>query len=73
MDHAAAVGTGVLTYIAILQNNPGNWQSNGALNSLSFYQGAISEPIPSIPEPETYAMLIAGLALIGFARRKAKA
>ena len=25
-------------------------------------------PIPSIPEPETYAMLLAGLGLIGFNR-----
>ncbi|GAA4018404.1 hypothetical protein GCM10022212_12810 [Actimicrobium antarcticum] len=45
----------------------------------STYGGGItltpSSPIPSpVPEPETYAMMLAGLGLLGFAaRRKAKA
>jgi hypothetical protein len=29
-------------------------------------------PLPAVPEPETYAMLIAGLSLIGFAARRRK-
>nr|WP_307722124.1 PEP-CTERM sorting domain-containing protein [Duganella callida] len=27
--------------------------------------------ISAVPEPETYAMLLGGLALVGFARRRA--
>jgi hypothetical protein len=36
-------------------------------NRLSIDQGAFAAPIP---EPETYAMLLAGLVLLGFATRK---
>lgn len=36
--------------------------------------GAISDPIPSVPEPETWAMLLAGLGVMGaFAKRRRKA
>ncbi|HQM87597.1 MAG TPA: PEPxxWA-CTERM sorting domain-containing protein, partial [Methylotenera sp.] len=32
-----------------------------------------STPVTSVPEPETYAMLLAGLGLIGFSVRRRKA
>ncbi|MDY7575670.1 FxDxF family PEP-CTERM protein [Actimicrobium sp. CCI2.3] len=52
--------------------------SGNSFGSISSYNGSISvtagTPIPSpVPEPETYAMMLAGLGLLGFAaRRKAK-
>lgn len=52
--------------------------SGNSFGSISSYSGTISvaagAPIPSpVPEPETYAMMLAGLGLLGFAaRRKAK-
>lgn len=36
--------------------------------------GSYAPPVSAVPEPETYAMMLAGLGLLGFAaRRKAKA
>lgn len=53
---------------------PGNYQLNIAgykLNTSSAsYAGNIS--ISPVPEPETYAMLLAGLGLIGFSIRRRK-
>lgn len=34
--------------------------------------GVVVPPIPAVPEPETYAMLLAGLGLVGFAARRRK-
>ena len=36
------------------------------------WQGWIDETVPSIPEPETYGMMLAGLRLVGFAARRRK-
>lgn len=35
-----------------------------------FGGAAFNMPVSPVPEPETYAMLLAGLALLGFARRR---
>jgi hypothetical protein len=41
--------------------NPGTWSSSGKLANLNYQsQKAL------VPEPETYAMMLAGLGLIGF-------
>jgi probable HAF family extracellular repeat protein len=74
------------TYINLIDiNNNGQILGYGYLNNgeretflLSFTPDTVFTPqpifIPSIPEPETYAMLLAGLGLIGFmARRRKKA
>jgi len=45
-------------------NDEGN---NSSLQILGDFRGPVVSPIP---EPETYAMLIAGLALVGFVRRR---
>lgn len=43
-------------------------------HQLWFYLNDAGEPVPvpGIPEPETYAMLLAGLGLLGFAARRRK-
>lgn len=57
--------TGLLT-------NPVNFGGSGV--SAAYGQSFFSEAVPSIPEPETYAMLLAGLGLIGYmvSRKKEK-
>jgi len=54
----------------------GNWASNVQVNANSFFK-PINVPAygaSPVPEPETYAMLLAGLALVGVtARRKQRA
>lgn len=58
------VATGLLT-------NPVDFGGHGV--SAAFGQSFFSEAVPSIPEPETYAMLLAGLGLVGaMGRRKNK-
>ena len=37
-----------------------------------FFDGLSVTPVAAIPEPETYAMLLAGLGLLGFAARRRK-
>jgi len=35
-----------------------------------FYDGTLVSPMAAIPEPQTYALLLAGLGLLGFAARR---
>lgn len=43
----------------------------GLLNlELVFDNATFNDPVPAIPEPETYAMLLAGLGLVGFAANR---
>jgi hypothetical protein len=50
---------------------PGSFISNGREYTLQVQVGEVEVVAPPIPEPETYAMLLAGLGLLGFmARRK---
>lgn len=72
------------TYINLIDiNNNGQILGYGYLNNgeretflLSFTSDTVFTPqpifIPSIPEPETYVMLLAGLGLIGFMARRRK-
>jgi len=59
VNTATGLGTLVVGYGGVL---------SGA-NGTAFFQEAV---VPSIPEPETYAMLLAGLGLLGFAARRRK-
>ena len=43
-----------------------------AFDVLNVNSATGSGPVPAIPEPETYAMLIAGLGLLGFVTRRRK-
>jgi len=50
----------------------GNWASNVQVNAANFFK-ATNVPgygVSPVPEPESYAMLLAGLALVGVAARR---
>lgn len=54
-------------------NFSGFWaNTNGAISHVAIFNNAASGggSIAAIPEPETYAMLLAGLGLVGFAARR---
>lgn len=63
-------GSGPYSFLTNL--DAGKYQVNFkySLNSQGSYTGGIS--VAAVPEPETYAMLLAGLGLIGFAARRRK-
>lgn len=51
----------------------GNWASNIQVNaSHSFNATNVAGYVSAVPEPETYAMLLAGLGLVGFMARRRK-
>ena len=66
------IATGLQVKLDIDANKRG-WLVTIAKSSLSVDGGGLPPPIPSIPEPETYAMLLAGLGLIGSVARRRKA
>ena len=41
--------------------------------NLTFAVGSGSTPVPNIPEPETYALMLAGLGVVGFVARRRRA
>ncbi|MEO8922655.1 MAG: DUF642 domain-containing protein [Caldimonas sp.] len=64
------VATGTSTTLALSNGDPGGDNSNGLDNVAFIDQGPVTAPVP---EPETYTMMIAGFAALGFAVRKRKA
>ena len=56
--------TGIGRYVEVTLNTPGRWI---ALSEVEFYGSATP-----VPEPETYAMLLAGLGMLGYATRRRK-
>lgn len=71
-----AVGTGTnatFRYASVIWGGPGALIADGD-NEINGVMGLRGDYTPSqaVPEPETYAMLLAGLGLLGFAARRRK-
>lgn len=64
------VATGNSTTLVFSNGDPGGDNSNGLDNVALIERGAVITPVP---EPETYAMMIAGFAALGLATRRRKA
>lgn len=51
----------------------GNWASNIQVNANHYFSATnVAGYVSAVPEPETYAMLLAGLGLVGFMARRRK-
>ncbi len=64
------VATGTSTTLVLSNGDPGGDNSNGLDNIALLDRGSVTSPVP---EPETYAMMIAGFAALGLATRRRKA
>jgi len=53
--------------------SPATWPTNGTSYGMTFYSNATYQDyIAVVPEPETHALLLGGLALLGFVARRRK-
>jgi hypothetical protein len=69
-----AVGTGTsatFRYASIIHGGPGALQSDGD-NEINGIMGARADFQPPVPEPETYALMTLGLAVVGWVARRRK-
>lgn len=64
------VATGSSTTLSLSNGDPGGDNSNGLDGITLADKGPVVSPVP---EPETYAMMLAGLAALGLASRRRKA
>jgi PEP-CTERM motif len=76
-DVVSLIGSGLdtlSTNTIVLSNFTGGWPDESSYFNISEIQ-VNGASVSAVPEPETYAMMLAGLGLLGFAarRRKAKA
>lgn len=56
-----------------LVNNIANWNVQGDITATALVPNTTAFTVTPVPEPETYAMLLAGLAVLGAAARRRKA
>ena len=68
-------GFGDVDLVEYWFNPPGRGEDPALFAGLNFLQADIDnvtfgDPIPVVPEPETYAMLLVGLGLVGFAANR---
>lgn len=65
------INNGLQVFIDIDTTREG-WQVSLAKSSLSVDGGILPPPVPGVPEPETYVMMLAGLAALGAVARRRK-
>jgi hypothetical protein len=68
------INAGLQVKIEIDTATNGSWLVSLAKSSLTVDGGRLPPPVPGIPEPETYALMLAGLAAVGtiVKRRKSR-